>query len=216
MNSHYIYLHRILLGNKRRNVFDIFYVGQGKGLVPIKGVYASKLKGYAASRAFQYQAGRRSTQWLRTTRKYGYIVEILSVGLTKEEVDKKECELIAYYGMLTLINKTTGGEGAAGVVVTKETREKLRKATSARVGRAVRCTTTGEVFETTTHAANWLLRTGKSKSLQSGQAGIGKVCLGHLSGFRGFGFEFLDGSTPLVAKPIPLARNMSSGKGVNN
>lgn len=217
-NNHYIYLHRRLTGRlvPHKQAFDIFYIGQGKGLAPTVGLYPSELKGYSKSRAFQHHAGRRSAQWFRTTKKYGYIVELLFTDLTKIVADELECRLIAFYGMNNLVNKTIGGEGASGVVVTAETREKLRRSTIARRGRAVLCTTTNELFETATHAAKWLLEDGKVKSLQSGQTGVGKVCLGQLSGFRGFGFKFVDGSTPPLNRAVPAARNMPEYAGVAN
>jgi hypothetical protein len=90
----------------------------------------------------------RSVHWHRIVNKVGYSIDILFDNLTWEEACKKEIELIKQYGRVDnntgiLINKTDGGDGTLGCVVTEgrikivrekqigkfisqETREKLR------------------------------------------------------------------------------------------
>ena len=64
------------------------------------------------------------------------MTEILHDGLTEEQAFAKEVELIAFYGRQNfggcLTNATDGGEGKSGYLVSKDTREALRKA---RVGK---------------------------------------------------------------------------------
>jgi hypothetical protein len=75
----------------------------------------------------------RNIYWHRIVGKTDYEVEIILDELTYEESLKKEQEFIALYGRVNnntgiLCNLTDGGEGSKGLVVSEETREKLKKA----------------------------------------------------------------------------------------
>jgi len=73
-------------------------------------------------------------------RKIGYRVEILETDLTWEQACRKEVELIAFHGRLDfktgrLINKTNGGEGQVGAIISEERRLKQSKALKGRPGK---------------------------------------------------------------------------------
>lgn len=123
--SYYIYEH-IRLDN-----FTPFYIGKGKG-----------------DRAYKLE---RNEHHDRISEKYGFVVVIIKDGLTEEEAFKLERDTIEDlvfnegYGINIkgfnnynkqqdsyLTNSTWGGEGASGRIYTptKDTIEKLRKATS--------------------------------------------------------------------------------------
>lgn len=72
-----------------------------------------------------YIKSNRSAHWHRVVNKHGYSINILLANLTWEEACKKEIELIKQYGRLDnntgiLINKTDGGDGTLGCIVTEE------------------------------------------------------------------------------------------------
>lgn len=105
----YIYSHT------RLDNGEVFYIGIGTG----RNYYRSREK------------ERRNTHWNRVVDKHGYKIDILFDKLTFDEAAKKEIELIAFYGRVnlntgTLVNQTSGGDGTYGIVVSEETREKLR------------------------------------------------------------------------------------------
>lgn len=106
-NQFYVYRHIRLDTNTP------FYVGKGSILL---------------QRAYQ-KGTRRSEYWNRIVSKYGYIVEIIEKNLTEEQAFAKEIELIKSYKSQGYCeaNFTDGGEGASGLVFSKEHREKLSK-----------------------------------------------------------------------------------------
>lgn len=74
----------------------------------------------------------RSVHWYRIVNKVGYSIAILFDNLTWDEACKKEIELIKQYGRIdtgtgTLINKTDGGDGTLGCIVTEERIKKVRE-----------------------------------------------------------------------------------------
>jgi len=73
---------------------------------------------------------KRNKFWKNITNKTKYRVEILFDDLSLEEAKEKEKEFISLYGrknlkLGTLCNLTDGGDGAVGLIVTKETRKKI-------------------------------------------------------------------------------------------
>ena len=106
MNDYYVYRHR------RLDTFQIFYIGIGKG--------------YRCNNKFS-----RTKYWKRIVNKYGYKVEILYKNLDKETACELEIMLISEYGRKDLgkgllVNRTDGGGGNIGLIVSKETRLKQR------------------------------------------------------------------------------------------
>ena len=96
--EHFVYIH------KNPITLEVFYVGQG-----------TKEK-ERMTRAFSKRS--RSKWWNNYVNKHGLpIVEIVKTGLSKEECDKTEIELIKLYGRKdinegTLVNLTDGGDGS--------------------------------------------------------------------------------------------------------
>lgn len=106
--DYYVYLHR-----KKTNG-EVFYVGKG-----------------CNRRA--YDTKDRSEHWKRTSKKYGFTVEIISNGLQDWYAKELESDYIAYYGRNDLdygklVNFTDGGDGISGLVHSEETKDKLRRA----------------------------------------------------------------------------------------
>lgn len=57
--------------------------------------------------------------------KHGYTIEIVQTGMQEWWAFELECELILKYSDHGLCNRTTGGEGASGFTISKETKKKL-------------------------------------------------------------------------------------------
>lgn len=98
-NPCFVYVHR------RADNHSVFYVGKG------------------SSRKRCYSKHGRNVHWERVANKYGFVVEIVLSGLTNEQACKNEIDFIAFYGMENLTNKTTGGEGAPGNVISEKQRK---------------------------------------------------------------------------------------------
>lgn len=110
LNSAYVYRHIRLDKN------EVFYIGIG----------------YSNNYYRAYEKLRRNKIWRSIVAKTEYDVEIIIDNLTWEQACDKEKELIDLYGRKdnrtgTLANMTVGGEGAVGVVITEQTRNKLRE-----------------------------------------------------------------------------------------
>lgn len=107
-NDFYVYVHRKSTTN------EIFYVGKGKG-----------------DRAWDFtKTGNRSSHWRRTVEKHGASVELVGVGLQEWYAFELEIELIALYGRADLglgklTNKTDGGDGTAGAIISEEHKLKV-------------------------------------------------------------------------------------------
>lgn len=97
---------------------EVFYIGIGNSL----------------KRA--YNKSSRSNFWKKVVKKYGYEVQILTTGLTREEACEIEILLISYYGRIdlglgTLVNLTDGGDkGTVGRVMSEEQKNNQRLITS--------------------------------------------------------------------------------------
>jgi hypothetical protein len=80
-----------------------------------------------------YEKGkRRSEFWNKIVSKATYKVELIFKDITFEEAKDLEMLLIEEYGRKdlntgSLVNMTNGGEGTCGVIISEETRTKLRK-----------------------------------------------------------------------------------------
>jgi hypothetical protein len=108
-NKNCCYLYRHI----RLDTLVPFYVGIGSDL--------------KFTRAFSTE--RRNNHWKSIVKKTTYRVEILLKDLSWEEACKKECKFINIHGrsdlkLGTLCNKTNGGEGAIGVIISEETRKR--------------------------------------------------------------------------------------------
>lgn len=80
-----------------------------------------------------YSSKNRNKHWKNIVGKIEYEVEIVLDDLTWEQACNKEREFIKLYGRQDttsgiLCNYTDGGEGVLGLIVTAESREKMRKA----------------------------------------------------------------------------------------
>lgn len=106
----YVYRHVRLDTNK------VFYIGIGSG----SGYRRAKCK------------SNRNIYWIRVVNKTNYRVDILFDEITPSEAKLKEIEFISIYGrrnlgLGALVNLTDGGDGGCGVIVSDETKDKLRK-----------------------------------------------------------------------------------------
>lgn len=111
-NRFFIYQH------KTADTGKVFYIGKG---TVNKGGF---------ERA--YVRKKRGKFWQSIVEKHGLVVEILESFDTESEAFEREKKLIGLHGRRadggSLCNLTLGGDGASGVNVTQETREKLRAA----------------------------------------------------------------------------------------
>jgi hypothetical protein len=104
----------IVYEHLRNDTNEVFYVGIGR----------------EEKRAFSKDM--RNRHWKHITNKVDYTVNILVSDTPWEDACKIERLLIEKYGrrdlgLGTLVNMTDGGEGVLGVVVSEETRQKLRE-----------------------------------------------------------------------------------------
>ena len=98
----------------RQDTNEVFYVGIGK----------------TEKRAYD-KNGYRSDFWHNIAQN-GYDVEIIFDDLSWEHACEKEQEFISLYGRRdlgegTLVNMTDGGDGGNGMIVSEETKEKIRQ-----------------------------------------------------------------------------------------
>lgn len=98
----FVYLHRRASNGK------VFYVGKG---------CRYRHKSY----------WNRSQHWKNIVSKHGYTIEIVQTGMQEWWAFELERELILKYQDHGLCNRTDGGEGASGCVVSEETKAKHRK-----------------------------------------------------------------------------------------
>lgn len=106
----YVYRH------VRLDKSEVFYVGIGSD------------EKYERSKTSK----NRNKYWHNIVKNTPYEVEIMLDDLTWEEACEKEKEFIKLYGRKdlkegTLVNMTDGGEGAFGVLVSEETKQKIRE-----------------------------------------------------------------------------------------
>lgn len=105
MNNFYVYAHYNPIKK------EVFYIGKGKD----KRAYVKS----------------RNKHWKNIVNKYGYEVQFIATDLSEIEAHEMEIKLIKDIGRRItktgpLINRTTGGEGASGIIPTKKTRDKIR------------------------------------------------------------------------------------------
>lgn len=105
----YVYIHKKPISK------EIFYVGIGKS--------------ENHKRATEFR--RRNQLWHNVVNKYGFIYEIINDNITWAEACKIEKELIKLLGRKNLntgklVNMTDGGDGTYNIIVSDETREKLK------------------------------------------------------------------------------------------
>ena len=78
-----------------------------------------------------YSKDSRNKHWQNIINKYPYEIDILIDNVSSDEAKIKEIEFIKLYKRIldggTLCNITLGGEGANGLVRTKENKDKLSK-----------------------------------------------------------------------------------------
>lgn len=85
-----------------------------------------------------YSEKNRNKYWKNIIGATKYEVEVMLDDLTWKEVCEKEKEFIALYGRKDqnkgpLCNYTDGGEGVLGLIVSQESREKMRKAQTGKI-----------------------------------------------------------------------------------
>ena len=109
-----------------------------------------------------YSTYDRNKYWRNIANKYEYRVEILLDDLTWEKACNKEIEFINLYGRFNinsgpLVNMTSGGEGANGVIISDETRIKY---SNVKLGKnnpnskKVINTSTGKIYSSIREAAD--------------------------------------------------------------
>ena len=98
----FVYLHRRKSNNK------VFYVGKG-------------------TRHRHKSLWHRSQHWKNIVNKHGYTIEIVQNGMQEWWAFELEKELILKYQSHGLCNRTDGGEGASGCVVSEETKKKHKE-----------------------------------------------------------------------------------------
>lgn len=104
----YIYKHI------RKDTNEVFYIGIGS----------------KKNRA--YSIYRRSEFWKKIVNKTDYIVEIIEDNLSWSDASDRERYWIKHYGRRdlnkgTLVNLTDGGEGSLGVIVSEQTKQKMKE-----------------------------------------------------------------------------------------
>jgi hypothetical protein len=98
----FVYIHRRASNGK------IFYVGKGAR-------YRHKSK------------WNRSQHWFNIVKKHGYTIEIIQHGMQEWWAFELERELILKYQDQGLCNRTDGGEGASGMIVSEATKRKHKE-----------------------------------------------------------------------------------------
>lgn len=107
-SNFYIYHHR------RKSDGVIFYVGKGCG-----------------NRA--WSKNNRNIHWHRTVKKHGFVVSIVSTGLSFDESNFREVALISHLGrrdlgMGPLVNMTDGGDGRSNYTFRAESKQRIADA----------------------------------------------------------------------------------------
>jgi hypothetical protein len=115
LNSLPLHIMAIVYKHIRKDTNMVFYIGIGK------------------SEKRAYSKRQRNKHWRGVVNKHGYDVEIIQEGLSWEEAQKVEIELISKYGRHdlgkgSLVNQTDGGDGNNNQICTEETRLKMSKA----------------------------------------------------------------------------------------
>lgn len=103
--KYYVYVHKYASGPKDGRVF---YVGKGTG-----------------RRA--WHKSRRNPHWLNIVNKYGFKSEIVLRFDREECAFSFEVVMISFYGMSSLCNMTSGGEGVRDYTWTVDHRRKYQR-----------------------------------------------------------------------------------------
>lgn len=103
----------VVYQHRRKDTNEVFYIGIGKST---KRVNCKR---------------HRNSHWEAVVAKYGYEADVLIDGLSWQDACEVEAGMIEAYGrsdkgLGCLVNQTDGGDGAFGVVVKEETKEKIR------------------------------------------------------------------------------------------
>ena len=106
----------IVYEHLRNDTNEVFYVGIG----------------VKKGRAFEKH--KRNPHWYNIVKKAGYTVNIVYKDIEHDEAKQIEILLIEKYGrkdlgLGNLVNMTDGGDGALGVIISEETRQKYRDRT---------------------------------------------------------------------------------------
>lgn len=117
-NFYFLYRH------VRLDTNEVFYIGVGTG---VEKYNTEKSRCFRA-----FKNSGRNKHWQNIVAKTDYEVEILMESDNYEFIKQKEIEFIALYGRRdsnegTLCNKTNGGDGGIGKIITEEIRENLRQ-----------------------------------------------------------------------------------------
>ena len=104
----------------RKDTNEVFYIGIGKTEKRI------------------YSKCNRNKYWKNIVNSVGVSYEIIKDGLSWESACELETQLIKQYGRKdlnegTLVNMTNGGDGANGILYTKDRNEKISKSLTGRV-----------------------------------------------------------------------------------
>ena len=138
---------------------ECFYVGKGK-----------------KNRA--YSRGGRSSHWANIVAKLerigsGYEVRLVATGLTESEAFSLEKERIAFWrDIVDLCNKTDGGDGVSGLVMSEDARQKMSAKAKGRPGNV---TMLGRKHSPETRAKMSAAHKGKQKSPEH----VAKVAASH-------------------------------------
>lgn len=127
-NRHFIYKHTRLDTN------EVFYIGVGTRPLNPQSLSFNELHRRAFLKA------TRNPFWMNITTKTNYKVEIVEYFNTYEEAEKKEIELIKFYGrrdlgLGTLVNLTDGGKGQKNVHLRKHSEETKKKMSQSAKGK---------------------------------------------------------------------------------
>lgn len=117
---YYVYSHF------REDKQEYFYIGLGSKT--LKNKYTCKSRVYTRA----YAKTSRNPHWLNIIKNSKYIVDIIEEFVDLKEAQKREQELILFYGRRdlgkgTLVNMSNGGEGQWGFVPSENHRQKSRE-----------------------------------------------------------------------------------------
>lgn len=114
---------------------NVFYVYEHWRLDKDECFYVGKGRGRRA-----YARWGRNTHWKNIVQKiessgFGYEVRLVATGLTEDEAFALEKNRISFWReIVDLANKTDGGDGVSGLVMTEEARKKMSERAKGRPG----------------------------------------------------------------------------------
>lgn len=109
----HFYFMAVVYKHIRKDTNEVFYIGIGK----------------TEKRA--YNKTKRNSYWKRIVDKHDYDIVLIETDVSWETACELERKLIKEYGRYdlglgSLVNMTDGGDGTVGIVVLKETKQKMR------------------------------------------------------------------------------------------